>query len=53
MGTDNWVICLNDPYPNPVICDAFPGEMLSLIWYSREEWQQQPNTSRQRTDESR
>lgn len=40
MGTDNWVICLNDPCPNPVICDAFPGEMLNLIWYSLEEWQQ-------------
>lgn len=52
MGTDNWVICLNDPYPNPIIRNAFPSEMLNLIWYSREEWQQ-PNTSRQRTDESR
>lgn len=37
MGTDNWVVCLNDPYPTPEINRAFPGEKLKLIWYSPEE----------------
>lgn len=38
IGTDNWVICLNDPYPRPIIKKAFPQQDLRLIWYSREEW---------------
>ncbi len=37
VGTDTWVISLNDPYPTPVICSAFPGQRLSLTWYSEEE----------------
>ncbi len=37
IGTDNWVICLNDRYPHPIIREQFEGEDLKLIWYSREE----------------
>lgn len=37
MGTDNWVLCLNNPYPHPVIRSAFPDHELSLIWYSKDE----------------
>lgn len=37
IGTDNWVICLNDRYPHPVIREQFKGKELKLIWYSREE----------------
>jgi len=37
MGTENWVICLNDPYPHPVIRGAFPDCDLTLIWYSNDE----------------
>jgi len=37
MGTESWVICLNDPYPHPVIRSAFPENDLTLIWYSDEE----------------
>jgi len=36
IGVDNWVICLNDQYPNPVIRSAFPGQDLKLIWYESE-----------------
>jgi hypothetical protein len=25
MGVDNWIICLNDPYPPPIIRSAFPS----------------------------
>jgi len=39
VGTDNWVICLNDPYPTPVIRSAFPDQDLNLIWYAPEEMQ--------------
>lgn len=38
MGVDNWVICLDDPFPPPVIRTAFPDRDLKLIWYSPEEW---------------
>lgn len=38
MGVDNWVICLDDPYPSPVIRSAFPDQDLKLIWYPSEEW---------------
>ncbi len=34
MGTDNWVISLNDPFPPLEIMAAFPGARLDLIWYS-------------------
>jgi len=37
IGTDNWVICLNDRYPHPVIREQFKEDNLKLIWYSREE----------------
>lgn len=35
IGTDNWVICLNDPYPHPEIRNAFPDCHLNLVWYSK------------------
>jgi len=38
VGTDQWVICTNDPFPTPIIRDAFPNGDLKLIWYAREEW---------------
>lgn len=37
IGTDNWVICLNDRYPHPIIREHFGEQELKLIWYSREE----------------
>jgi hypothetical protein len=37
IGTDNWVICLNDRYPHPIIRNQFKGHELKLIWYSMEE----------------
>ncbi len=37
IGIDNWVICLNDRYPHPVIRNQFRGHDLKLIWYSPEE----------------
>jgi hypothetical protein len=36
-GLDQWVVCLNDPYPTPEIRTAFPNHKLDLIWYSPEE----------------
>jgi hypothetical protein len=38
MGIDHWVICLDDPFSNPVIREAFPGTDLKLIWYEDEQW---------------
>ncbi len=38
MGVDNWVICLDEPYPNPNIRSAFPGRDLKLLWYASKEW---------------
>jgi hypothetical protein len=38
IGTDRWVICLNDPFPTPIIKEVFPKEDLKLIWNSSEEW---------------
>lgn len=37
IGTDNWIICLNDRYPHPVIRKYFDSHKLKLIWYSPEE----------------
>lgn len=37
VGTDTWIVCLNDPYPTPVIRAGFPEKDLNLIWYNREE----------------
>lgn len=37
VGTDTWIVCLNDPYPTPAIHRAFPDKSLSLIWYDAEE----------------
>jgi hypothetical protein len=37
IGTDNWVICLNDRYPHPIIREQFKDHDLKLIWYSRDE----------------
>jgi hypothetical protein len=33
LGGEMWVICLNDPYPTPIIKDCFPGIELGLITY--------------------
>lgn len=35
IGTDNWVICMDDRYPSPAIRGAFPEKDLKLIWYGR------------------
>jgi hypothetical protein len=32
MGIDNWAMCLDDPFPPPVIREALPGMDLRLIW---------------------
>ena len=40
VGTDTWIVCLNDPYPTPFIRSAFPDEKLNLIWYSPEDVKQ-------------
>jgi hypothetical protein len=37
VGTDHWIVCLNDPFPSPVIRSAFPGVDLRLIWYAPDE----------------
>jgi hypothetical protein len=37
MGTDNWIVSLNDPFPPPIIQEAFPNDKLSLIWYTPQE----------------
>jgi hypothetical protein len=37
IGTDTWVVSLNDPFPTPVIRSAFPNNELSLIWSSPDE----------------
>jgi hypothetical protein len=40
VGIDTWIVCLNNPYPTPAICSAFPNEKLNLIWYSPDEIKQ-------------
>lgn len=40
VGTDVWVVCLNDPYPAPVIREAVPEATLELIWYDNKELRQ-------------
>jgi hypothetical protein len=37
IGTDHFIISLNDPYPTPVIRQAFPYADLQMIWYDYEE----------------
>ena len=37
IGTDNWVICLNNRFPPPIIREQFKGQEMKLIWYSSEE----------------
>ncbi|MHC4172711.1 MAG: hypothetical protein ACYST5_07190 [Planctomycetota bacterium] len=37
VGTDTWIVCLNDPYPTPVIRAVFADEDLNLVWYNPEE----------------
>lgn len=32
IGTDNWVISLNHPYPLPFIKDAFPDSQIKPLW---------------------
>lgn len=39
VGTDTWVVSLNDPFPTPVICAAVPVSKLELIWYAPEQMQ--------------
>jgi len=34
VGTDAWIVSLNDPYPTPAILETFAGPKLDLIWYS-------------------
>jgi hypothetical protein len=41
MGVDNWVVCLDDPYPQPIIRAAFPGHDLELIWYEQDQWRKE------------
>ena len=36
IGTDNWIICLNNRYPHPVIRKHFNNKKLNLIWYPPE-----------------
>lgn len=38
VGSDQWTICINDPYPTPLIREVLPDLDLQLIWYSREQW---------------
>jgi hypothetical protein len=33
VGTDVWIIGLNDPYPTRDIAAAFPGRALRCLWY--------------------
>ena len=42
IGLDSWIICLNEPYPSPLIRSAFPDQELQLIWYSPEQWRSVP-----------
>jgi len=37
VGTDTWIVSLNEPYPTPVIRSGFPDQEMKLIWYSPEE----------------
>lgn len=37
IGTDHWIVCLNDPFPTPGIRLAFPHQKFDLIWYSPDE----------------
>lgn len=37
VGTDTWVVSLNDPFPTLEIQLAFPELELQLIWYSTDE----------------
>lgn len=37
VGTDNWVVCLNDPFPTTEIRSVFPEQELQCIWYSPDE----------------
>jgi len=41
VGTDQWTLCTNNPYPTPVIRDAFPDRKLNIMWYDRDEWRGQ------------
>jgi len=38
MGTDNWIVSLNDPYPTPQIRRVIPNDDLNLLWYPSEQW---------------
>lgn len=38
MGVDHWIVCLDGPYPHPVIREAIPSIQLDLMWYSDVQW---------------
>jgi HNH endonuclease len=39
VGTNNWVVCLNEKWPTPELKTAFPESVLQLIWYPRESYE--------------
>lgn len=41
VGTDQWTLCTNDPYPTPAIREVFADRKLALMWYDRNEWKGQ------------
>ncbi|MCH7546771.1 MAG: hypothetical protein IID30_10260 [Planctomycetes bacterium] len=38
MGTDNWLVCVNDASPNLDIQALFPSESVNCIWYHESEY---------------
>ena len=36
VGTNNWVVCLNEQWPTPELRAAFPEGDLQVIWYPRD-----------------
>lgn len=38
MGTDNWLVCLNDSSPNLDIQSLYPSESVNCIWYHESEY---------------
>lgn len=37
IGTDHWLMLLNDPFPHSLIREAFPGRDVELIGYGRDQ----------------
>ncbi len=46
VGTDTWVVSLNDPHPTPVIREAAPDMTLKLIWYSEEQMKREEESDK-------